>query len=45
MGGIQLLALSIIGEYLAKVFEETKGRPKYIIREILNDHKKIKNVN
>lgn len=40
MGGIQLLAISIIGEYLAKVFEETKQRPKYIIKEILNDHRK-----
>jgi len=41
MGGIQLLAISIIGEYLAKVFEETKQRPKYIIKSILNDHRKI----
>lgn len=42
LGGIQLLALSIIGEYLAKIFEETKRRPKYIVKEILNDHKKDK---
>jgi len=40
LGGIQLLCLSIIGEYLAKIFEETKRRPKYIIKEILNDHRK-----
>jgi len=40
LGGIQLLSLSIIGEYLAKIFEETKRRPKYIIKEILNDHRK-----
>ena len=39
IGGIQLLAISIIGEYLAKIFEETKCRPKYIIKEIINDHK------
>lgn len=37
IGGIQLLCLSIIGEYLAKIFEEVKARPKYVIREILND--------
>lgn len=42
MGGIQLLAISVIGEYLAKIFEETKKRPKYIIKEILNDHRKNK---
>jgi len=39
LGGIQLLCLSIIGEYLGKIFEEVKGRPKYIIQEILNDHR------
>jgi len=40
LGGAQLLAISIIGEYLAKIFEETKKRPKYIIKDILNDHRK-----
>lgn len=40
LGAIQLLSLSIIGEYLGKIFEEIKGRPQYIIREILNDHRK-----
>lgn len=39
LGGIQLLSLSIIGEYLGKIFEETKRRPKYIVKEILNDHR------
>ena len=32
-GGMQLLCLGIIGEYLAKVYLETKRRPIYIIRE------------
>lgn len=40
LGSIQLLSLSIIGEYLGKIFEETKGRPKYIIKRIINDHRK-----
>lgn len=31
LGGIQLLSLGIIGEYLGKVFNETKGRPGYFI--------------
>ncbi len=39
-GGIQLFAVSIIGEYLARIFEEVKRRPKYIVKEILNDHRK-----
>jgi polyisoprenyl-phosphate glycosyltransferase len=39
IGGIQLLSISIIGEYIAKIFEEVKGRPKFIIKEIINDHR------
>lgn len=34
-GGIQLLALSIIGKYIQVIVEETKGRPSYIIEEIV----------
>ncbi|MFA4871773.1 MAG: glycosyltransferase [Patescibacteria group bacterium] len=41
LGGIQLLCLSIIGEYLGKIFEEVKNRPKFIIKKILNNHRKI----
>lgn len=35
LGGIQLLSLGVIGEYVAKTYMESKGRPRYIIdREI-----------
>lgn len=33
LGGVQLLSLGIIGEYLGKVFNETKHRPTYLISE------------
>ena len=33
-GGVQVLAVSILGEYLIKIFEETKKRPKFIRKAI-----------
>ncbi len=33
MGGIQLLSLGVIGEYIGKIYMETKERPRYIISE------------
>lgn len=42
LGSIQLLALSIIAHYVGKIFEEVKGRPKYVIREVINDHRRQK---
>jgi glycosyltransferase involved in cell wall biosynthesis len=35
LGGIQLLCLGIIGEYLAKIYSETKRRPRYIIEKMI----------
>lgn len=33
LGGVQLLSIGILGEYLGRVFNETKNRPPYLIRE------------
>lgn len=38
LGGIQILAISIVGKYVLIIFEETKNRPEYIIKETINDH-------
>ncbi len=41
LGGVQLLSLSVIAEYLAKIFLEVKRRPRYIVCQTLNiTHKK-----
>jgi len=37
-GGINLLAVSIVGKYIAIMFEETKNRPHYIIKKLVNRH-------
>jgi dolichol-phosphate mannosyltransferase len=40
LGAVQLLCLSIIGTYLGKVFEEVKARPRYLVHDVLNDHRR-----
>lgn len=35
IGGIQLISIGVIGEYIGKVYEESKKRPRYIIESFL----------
>jgi polyisoprenyl-phosphate glycosyltransferase len=35
VAGIRLLSLGLIGEYLGRVYDETKSRPQYIITEVV----------
>ncbi len=37
LGGMLLLALGIIGDYVGKIYEEVKRRPQYIVKSVLND--------
>ncbi len=41
-GGLNLLAISFIGEYISKIFEETKKRPKFIRKKIIKGDKEYK---
>jgi len=36
MGGIQLLTVGIIGEYIGKIYQEIQNRPKFLIKEKIN---------
>lgn len=40
LGGMQLLALGIIGEYLSRTYIQSKHRPIYLAREVLDNQKK-----
>lgn len=33
LGGVQLMAIGVIGEYLGRMFDETKGRPLYLLKD------------
>lgn len=38
LGGVQIFLMGLIGEYLARTYEQVQGRPLYIVDELLNFH-------
>ncbi|MSS63258.1 glycosyltransferase family 2 protein [Velocimicrobium porci] len=42
IGGLQLLSIGVIGEYIGKVYLESKHRPRYFIDEFLNEEKEVR---
>ena len=39
IGGVQMLCIGVVGEYIGKIYSETKSRPRFIIESILNEKK------
>jgi hypothetical protein len=43
LGGVQLVGIGVLGEYVGRIYLETKHRPRYVLQEIVNSTN-LKNV-
>jgi dolichol-phosphate mannosyltransferase len=34
MGSVQLITIGIMGEYIGRIYDEAKGRPHYVVKEV-----------
>lgn len=41
-GGVQLISIGILGEYILRIFFQVKKRPLFIVKEVINDNKAVK---
>ncbi len=39
LGGVQLLVIGVLGEYLGRIYDEVKGRPLYLVAEEVGERR------